>query len=105
MLPDYRRPAVFSPEAEPSLSHFACSFQGRAVSRTAPESPMIGAGSFVAQEASMIAMQQRSAIRMSFTHVGSGIRASINDSISGLHLDTVRQAAGNDIADSGRRFN
>jgi hypothetical protein len=42
---------------------------------------------------------------MSFTQTGLGIRASINDSISRLHLDATGQAAGNDIVDSGGRFN
>ena len=71
----------------------------------APGSAMSGADSLVAQEASAIAPQKTNAILMSFTQVGSGIRASINDSISGLHLDTASQAAGNNIADGGRRFN
>ena len=102
MFSDYRRPAVFSPAAEPSLSHFCCSFQGRAESRVAPGSAMSGGGSLVAQEASASAAEKSSAILM---NLGSGIRASINDSISGLHLDTADQAAGNDIADGGRRFN
>ena len=31
--------------------------------------------------------------------------ASIDDSISGLHLDSSGQAAGDDIADGGGRFN
>ncbi len=34
-----------------------------------------------------------------------GIRASIDYSISRLHLDAARQTAGDDIADSGRGFN
>ena len=33
------------------------------------------------------------------------IAASINDNVSGLHLDTPRQSAGNYIADRRRRFN
>jgi hypothetical protein len=66
---------------------------------------MSGGGSLVAHEASAVATQKSNAILMSFTQVGSGIRASIKDSISGLHLDTAGQAAGNDIADGGRRFN
>jgi hypothetical protein len=71
----------------------------------APGSAMSGGGSLVAQEASAVATQESKAILMSLKHAGSGIRASINDSISGLHLDPAGQAAGNDIADGGRRFN
>lgn len=96
---------MFSPEAEPSRSHFACSFQGRALSRAAFGSAMRGGGCLDTQEASAVATQKSSVILMSLKQVGSGIRASINDGISGLHLDTAGQAAGNDIADSGRRFN
>ena len=71
----------------------------------APGSAMSGGGSLVAHEASAVATQKSNAILMSFTQVGSGIRANIKDSISGLHLDTAGQAAGNYIADCGRRFN
>jgi hypothetical protein len=66
---------------------------------------MSGGGSLVAQAASVIARQKSKAILMSLKQAGSGICASINDSISGLHLDTTGQAAGNDIADGSRRFN
>jgi hypothetical protein len=66
---------------------------------------MSGAGSLVAQEASAVATQKSSALLMSLKEGASGICASINDKISGLHLDTAGQAAGNDIADGGRRFN
>ena len=71
----------------------------------APGSAMSGGGSLVAQEESTVAMQKSNAILMRLKHVGSGIRASIYDGISGLHLNTAGQAAGNDIADGGRRFN
>ena len=66
---------------------------------------MSGGGSLVAQEARVIATQETSATLMDFTQIGSGIRASINDSISRLHLAATGQTAGIDIADSGRRFN
>jgi len=66
---------------------------------------MSGGGSFVAQETSVIATQESSATLMDLAQVGSGIRASINDSISRLHLAATGQTAGIDIADSGRRFN
>ena len=69
-----------------------------------PGSAMRGGGS-LAQEASAVAIQNRSAILMNRNEMNSGICASINDSISGLHLDARGQATGNDIADSGRRFN
>ena len=71
----------------------------------APGSAMSGGGSLVAQEASAVATQKSTAILMDLKQVESRIRASINDSISGLDLDTAGQAAGNDIADGGRRFN
>jgi hypothetical protein len=105
MLFYYRRPSVFSPAAEPSLSHFSCSFQGRAVSRLAPGSAMSGGGSLLAQEARVVATQKSNAILMTLKHAGSGISASINDSISGLHLDAAGQATGDNVADGSRRFN
>ena len=43
---------------------------------------MSGGGSLVAHEASAVATQKSNAILMSFTQVGSGIRANIKDSIS-----------------------
>jgi hypothetical protein len=66
---------------------------------------MSGGGSLVAQAASVIARQKSNAILMSLKQAGSGICTSINDNISGLHLNTTGQAAGNDIADGGRGFN
>jgi len=66
---------------------------------------MSGGGSLVAQEARVIATQESSATLMDFTQVGSGIRASINDSISRVALGRHGQTADNDIADSGRWFN
>lgn len=95
---------MFSPAAEPSLSHFACSFQGKAVSRL-PLGSTIRGGSFFAQEASALAKQKREAILKNLKQVESKIRASINDDISRLHLDPAGQAAGDDIADGGGWFN
>ena len=71
----------------------------------APGSAISGGGSLVAQELNAVAIPKSNAILMNFRQAGSGIRTSINDSISGLHPDAARQAAGNDIADGGRRFN
>ncbi len=71
----------------------------------APGSAISGGGSLVTQEVSAVATPKSNAILMSFKQAGSGIRASINDSISGLHLDPAGQAAGDDIAYGGRRFN
>jgi hypothetical protein len=71
----------------------------------APGSAMSGGGSLVAQEASAVATQKSKAILMNWKRVELEIRACINDSISGLHLDTAGQASGNDIADGGCRFN
>src|SRR5204863_9434222 len=100
----YRRPAVLSPAAEPSLSHFVCSFQGSALSWAALGSAMSGV-SLDAQEASAIIAQNSKATLVRFAQVTSGIRASIDDNISGLHLHPPGQAACDDIADGSRGFN
>src|SRR5436309_4144805 len=61
-------------------------------------------GSFcVAHETNVIVVANNRAEAMFFRSLG--ISASINYSISRLHLDAARQTAGDDIADSCRGFN
>ena len=61
-------------------------------------------GSFcVAHETNVIMVATNRVEVMFFRSLG--ISASINYNISRLHLDAARQTAGDDIADSGRRFN
>jgi hypothetical protein len=65
---------------------------------------MSGGCSFT-QEASALAKHKRTTILANLKPMKSEIRASINDCISGLHLDPAAQAAGNYIADGRCRFN
>ena len=69
-----------------------------------PGSAISGGCSF-AQEANALATHKMETVLRNLGRVKSEIRASINDGISGLYLDATGQAAGNDIADGGRRFN
>ncbi len=101
----YRRPAVFNPAADPSRSHFVCSFHGKAVSR---EAAWIGDNRwriFGRAGCNRAPNAGEQDIFMNRLQRKSEISASINDSISRLNLDATGQARGNDIADSGGRFN
>ncbi len=99
----YRRSVIFA-NAPPLVSHFSCLFQGIWDSGFASGSLTRPTCSFwEAQETNtVVAASKRAAAIVLFR---SGIRASIDDNVSRLHLDPSCQAAGNDIADSGRRFN
>ena len=93
------------PAAWPSLSHFCCSFQGRAVSPEEAGSARSWGGSLVAQEAKETAALISNANLSAWEKVELRISASIHDDISGLNLDAARQATANDIADGRCRFN
>src|SRR6202022_2235034 len=88
----------------PPVSHFSCLFQGHADSAFASGSLTSATCSFwLAHETNMVAAASN---RTAATFLSClRICASINDNVSRLHLDASRQSAGNDIADSGRRFN
>src|SRR5438876_6613135 len=58
---------------------------------------------WVAQETSVLAAASKSPAEIHGLKLR--IRVSINDNVSGLHLNASRQRAGDDIADSCRRFN
>ena len=96
---------MFKPAADPSRSHFVCSFHGNAVSREADWSPTIGGGSSVAQDAIPQPMQVSRIIFMKRVQRRLEISATINDNVSLLNPGATSQAHCNDIADSGRGFN
>jgi hypothetical protein len=64
---------------------------------------MSGAGSLLAQEVN--AKEPSIAKPAIWKRIRLMVAAAIDYNISWLHLDTSRQAAGDDIADSGGRFN
>src|SRR5205807_7576374 len=88
----------------PLFSHFSCLFHGSAVSGLASGSLTNATFSFwVAQETSVPAAASNKPVATALSNLR--IRTSIDDNISGLHLDTSDQCAGYDIAYSGCRFN
>ena len=93
------------PAAEPSRSHFVCSFHGNDVSRVAAVSPTMGAGSSVAQDASPTDTEASRINLKNLQRRELEISASINDCVSLLNPGSTGQVRGNDIADSRGRFN
>src|SRR5437870_3535950 len=83
------------------LSHFSCLFQGICDSFFASGSSTSATFFSVAQpiKATQAANSSKKEI------VRLGIRASINDSITRLHLNATRQAVSENITNSGGRFN
>src|SRR5207237_1626678 len=86
----------------PCVSHFSCVFHGIWDSFLASgSSTSAGCGFCVAHAAK--AMQPANSRKAEIVRLG--IRASINDSITWLHLDATRQAVSQNITNSCRRFN
>jgi hypothetical protein len=108
VLPRYRResldPVGPSWLTSGAISHFSCRLHGRVESPWSSGSSTKRTDSlWLAHEASVIANANHRTARMFFRFLGTC--ASINHCVSRLHLDAARQTAGDDIADSGRRFN
>jgi len=86
----------------PCVSHFSCLFQGIWDSFLASGSSTSASCGFCVAQAAK-AMQPANSNKAEIVRLG--IRASINDGITWLHLDATRQAVSKNITNSGRRFN
>src|SRR2546421_3343611 len=86
----------------PWVSHFSCLFQGIWDSFLASGSSTSATCGFCVAQPTR-AMQPANSRKAEIVRLG--IRASINDSITRLHLDATRQAVSKNITNRCRRFN